>query len=233
MKIRRTAFTLIELLVVIGIIAIIAGLLLPALSRARRAAEQAACAAALRQMGHALLIYANDNRQHLPMVVEPLWNSDGTLNFDADPFDAAAHPQSFASVLRSIVKEADNLSCPSATLGYPRESKRMSYRVSAANNYDGQVRTEAQLFNADRTPQYRYSLKYLNGRKYRLRYVDPQTMPFQLASGVGPFYLVRDFVLRASDGDTFIAPHNRKYNQLKLDFSVLLEPEDNHAFTYP
>src|SRR5690606_23405135 len=115
------------------------------------------------------------------MVVEPLWNADGTLNFDADPFDAEAYPQSFATVLRSIVKENDNLACPSATLGYPRQSLRMSYRVSAANNYDGQVRSESQLFNPDGTPKYAYSLKYLNGRKYRLRYVDPQTMPFQLA----------------------------------------------------
>ncbi len=63
---RRTAFTLVELLVVIGIIAVLIGVLLPALSKARQSASSVACQANLRQIGQAIFIYTTQTKGILP-----------------------------------------------------------------------------------------------------------------------------------------------------------------------
>jgi prepilin-type N-terminal cleavage/methylation domain-containing protein/prepilin-type processing-associated H-X9-DG protein len=67
------AFTLIELLVVIAIIAVLAGLLLPVLGRVKESGNATACLSSLHQIGLALQLYVQDNRNRLP------WMNDKSL----------------------------------------------------------------------------------------------------------------------------------------------------------
>lgn len=65
-KRKCNGFTLIELLITIAIIAILAGMLLPTLNKAREKAKMITCTGNLRQIGMASLSYTSDNQDYLP-----------------------------------------------------------------------------------------------------------------------------------------------------------------------
>jgi len=71
--VSKRAFTLVELLVVIGIIAVLIGVLLPALLKAKRAAATVQCSSNMKQVAQAMLMYINANKGKFPPAeIDPI-----------------------------------------------------------------------------------------------------------------------------------------------------------------
>lgn len=98
-------FTLIELLVVIAIIAILAAMLLPALSRAKQKAQLISCLNNLKQQGTAMVMYAGDNKDNIPVT---LFKGGENPHRAYDLFVQSSLPQAHSVRVPSAAKPANH-----------------------------------------------------------------------------------------------------------------------------
>lgn len=98
----RAAFTLVELLTVIAIIGILAGILVPVVGKVRNRARQSVCTTHLRQIGIGLQMYANDNKDRFPPVV------DTSINGSSDWTKTGWYPQ----LIRPYLDNPNVWNCP-------------------------------------------------------------------------------------------------------------------------
>jgi prepilin-type N-terminal cleavage/methylation domain-containing protein len=111
---KRKAFTLVELLVVIAIIALLMGILMPALARVRQIAYRMLCGSNLAGIGKAMLIYSNDYDEEYPRAgfMGSMWTNGGKLsdwdNQDGDQYGTTTPRNvTITSSLYLLIKYAD------------------------------------------------------------------------------------------------------------------------------
>lgn len=123
-------FTLIELLVVIAIIGILAGILLPVLSRARESARRTQCMSNVKQIGMGLIMYANENNENYPsstvnntamaslnLLYDTYITDNRVFNCPSDPLVTAA---SNAVMIVSTINGGQAFTQDQCSYGYDR-----------------------------------------------------------------------------------------------------------------
>ncbi len=240
---KPSGFTLVELLVVIACIAILAALLLPALSSAKSYARTASCKNHLHQMGLALQMYVHDNQNKYPFYLGPAGPSYGDATGQGGRAVGLVYWSSKLIPYYPINWTNAGFHCPgySGTNCGPYESHRIDRLGSYGYNAGG-IRLEDRtnkMFGLGPAMFWRDSQGHALPTVSENNVIVPSEM---LAIGDSKFtaqILGGDDLWRCLDDSPitqYIFPHGRNYNQLYCDGhvaamspSILFDPAKSAA----
>lgn len=246
----RHAFTLIELLVVISIISLLISILLPALGKARKAANTLKCANMLKQFGVVDAMYSSENKEWC--LPNKIWTEDNGLTVSGA--SAASNEKEIPWFNNTFMRNGMNMGfgaggskwysfkqqyvCPEATycLGDPRTNAGETYyRIMYA--YGQNIDTVKQGVLTNKTIPTSLSNAQAVGQKmgaYRLTEVLKQSQKMRYADGVAgnlTMYHSNSYVDENSIPTNAVAyRHDDSANVLHFDGHVLRKPSTDIVY---